>query len=83
MTRPADTSAEAWREQLEIWRRMTGAERLAVALDLSETARAISEAGIRYRHPNWTDAQVRDALMDLLLGPRLASEARRARSVSA
>jgi hypothetical protein len=77
----ADTSTEAARVQLEVLRRMTGAERVAIALDLSETARALSEAGIRHRHPEWTDETVRDALMDLLLGPQLARDVRRARIV--
>jgi hypothetical protein len=79
----ADTSTEAARVQLEVLRRMTGAERVAIALDLSETARALSEAGIRHRHPEWTDETVRDALMDLLLGPQLARDVRRARIVPA
>lgn len=37
---------------------MTGPERVAKAFELSEAARAISEAGIRHRHPDWSDAQV-------------------------
>ena len=83
MNRPVDTSPQAWRAQIAIWRGMTGPERMAVALEMSETARAFSEAGIRHRHPEWSDDQVQDALMDLLLGAQLADDVRRSRFVPA
>jgi len=83
MSRPADTSPEAWHVQLEIVRRMTGPERVARAFELSDEARAVTEAGIRYRHPGWTEDQVRDELMDLLLGRELAATVRRSRLVPA
>jgi hypothetical protein len=79
MTRPVDTSPEAWRAHLEALRRMTGPERVAKAFDLSEAARTITEAGIRHRHPEWADEQVRDALMELILGDDLAGTLRRSR----
>jgi hypothetical protein len=43
--RPADTSPEARRVQVEAWRRMTGEERLLLAFQLSEDVRRIAEAG--------------------------------------
>lgn len=79
MPRPVDTSPDAWRAHLEALRRMTGGERVARAFELSEAARTISQAGIRHRHPDWSDERVRDALMELLLGKELARALRRSR----
>jgi hypothetical protein len=51
---------------------MDGATRLEMACQMSDDARAISEAGIRHRHPEWTEEQVREELNVLLLGEDLA-----------
>jgi hypothetical protein len=83
MMRPADTTAEAWAVQLEILRRMTGPERVAMAFEMSEAARSLSEAGIRNRHPDWNDDQVRDAIREMLLGRDLAVTVRQSRLVRA
>lgn len=79
MPRPVDTSPDAWRAHLEALRRMTGPERVVKALELSDAARAITEAGIRHRHPEWTDQQVNEALMELVIGQALARAVRRSR----
>ena len=76
MKRPGDTTPEAWAVQLEILRRMTGPERVAMAFEMSEAARTLSEAGIRHRHPEWNEGRVRDALMEMLLGLDLANAVR-------
>ena len=39
---------------------------------MSDDARAVSEAGIRHRHPEWSDREVQRGLLELLLGPELA-----------
>ena len=83
MVRPVDTSLEAWQVHVDALRRMSGEERVAKALDLSDTARRISEAGLRHRHPDWSDERIRDALLDLLLGKELAGAVRRSRLVTA
>lgn len=83
MKLPGDTTPEAWAVQLEILRRMTGPERVAMAFEMSEAARALSEAGIRHRHPEWNEGQVRDALMEMLLGLELANAVRASRLVRA
>jgi hypothetical protein len=80
MSRPADTTTDAWRTQLEVWRAMTGPERVAKAFELTDAARAVTEAGIRHRHPEWSDEHVRDAMFDVLLGVELAAKVRRSRS---
>jgi len=65
---PEDTSAEAHAAQIEIYRRMTGQERLQVVFRLNHLARATAASGIRSRHPDCTEDQVRLALFRLLLG---------------
>ena len=67
-----DTAPEARRIQLDALRRLDGPTRLAMACRMSDGARAISEAGIRHRHPEWADEQVHRALLELLLGSDLA-----------
>ncbi len=62
---------------------MSGPERVAKALELSDAARSISHAGIRHRHPEWTDQQVTDALMELMIGQALAGAVRRSRLIPA
>lgn len=80
MTRPADTTEDARSVHLEILRRMSGPERVAMAFELSDTARALTEAGIRLRHPEATEAQVHDELLTVLLGRELAERVVAARS---
>jgi hypothetical protein len=77
MDRPADTSTDAASVQLSILQRLTGSERVAMAFQMSDEARALTEAGIRYRHPDWTDQQVQDALHVQMLGPELAGRVHR------
>jgi hypothetical protein len=36
---------------------MDGPTRLAMAMEMSDEARAITEAGIRHRNPQWTEEQ--------------------------
>jgi hypothetical protein len=79
MVRPADTTPDAWRRQIAIFRGLTGPERVAMAWSMSEAARELNAAGIRHRHPGWTAEQVTAALMAQLHGPRVADEVRRSR----
>jgi len=50
-----------------------------MAFEMSDTARALTETGIRLRHPDRTDAQVHDELLTVLLGRELADRVRGAR----
>lgn len=79
MVRSPDTSTEAARRQVEIFRRLTGSERVEMALSMSEAARELTVAGIRHRHPDWTDEQVHHALLVQLHGADVAEEIRRSR----
>ena len=69
--RPLDTSPEAHRLQGEIYRRLGGAERLAIAFEMTETVRRLAVAGIRHRHPDYTEEQVLGAWARLTLGDEL------------
>jgi hypothetical protein len=37
--------------------RMSGAERVHLASEMSEMARALAIAGLRHRHSEWTEAE--------------------------
>jgi len=66
-----DTTPDAARQQLAIYRRMTPAQRCAIAAQMSADARAITLAGIRQRHPDYDETQARLALFRILLGDEL------------
>ena len=68
---PMDTTAEAYAAQIEVYRRMSGKERIAVAFRLNELARETAMAGIRARHPDYAEEQVRLAFFRLTLGDEL------------
>ena len=68
---PADTSPDAHEAQIQAYRRMGGAARVAVMFRLSESARRWSIAGIRRRHPDYDDVQLRLALARMTLGDDL------------
>lgn len=46
-----DTSAEIERRQIEAWRAMSAAQKLAIVSQLSLAAEELAVAGIRMRHP--------------------------------
>ncbi len=50
---------------------MTGKARVSVAFDLSDMVRRVAMAGIRQRHPHYTDAEVLAAWARLTLGDDL------------
>ena len=71
---PVDTSTDAHRRQVEAYARMGGAARLSVAFDLSEAVRRITQAGIRHRHPDYSNEEVWAAWARLTLGDALYRE---------
>jgi hypothetical protein len=77
-----DTSTTALERQRETFRRMTPEQRLAVAAEMSDEIRAIAESGIRQRHPDYSDEEIRAALVAILLGREEAIRGR-ARRISA
>jgi hypothetical protein len=52
--------AEADRIQREIIRKMTPAQKFAIAGELYKTAWEIKRSALRAQHPDWTDDQVLD-----------------------
>ena len=52
------TAAKALDEQIKRYRRMTGEQRLAVALELHEMSCEIAREGIRRQHPKANPAEV-------------------------
>jgi type II secretory pathway predicted ATPase ExeA len=52
------TPAAALQEQIERYCKMTGEQRLAIALDLHELACDMARAGIRHQHPGATEDEV-------------------------
>ena len=55
---PLDTSAAANDIQLNVLRRMSGTERLGIAIELSEFARNLTFAGIEHDQPGLTKPQL-------------------------
>ncbi len=56
--RSRDTSDAAREVLLEVNRSMTAARRLELALSMSDEMMAVTRAGIRHRHPAFTEDQV-------------------------
>jgi hypothetical protein len=65
----SDTSPEAAEIQLNIFRGMTGEQRLRLALDMSDFAREISLSRIRAEHLDWSDWEVKRELLRLQFLP--------------
>ncbi len=72
--RPADTSEEAWAVYIQGLRQAGPERRATMAAELTENLRRTTLQGIRVRHPEYTDAQIRQAFLRLLLGERLFRE---------
>jgi hypothetical protein len=54
--------------EIAVLRRMTPAQKLAVMDSLWRQAWALAAAGVRARHPGWTDEQVTDGVRELFHG---------------
>jgi 16S rRNA C1402 (ribose-2'-O) methylase RsmI len=78
-----DTSTTALERQREAFRRMTPEQRLAVAAEMSDEIRAIAESGIRRRHPDYSDDEIRKELVVILLGREDAARGRARRTSAA
>ena len=65
---PADTTPEAARVQFAALRRLTIDRRFEIADANASQLRRLCEAGVRLRHPDYSDADARIAVMRLLIG---------------
>jgi hypothetical protein len=66
--RSADTSPEAHDLQIQIYRSMSPARRVSIAVAMSEEMLAVTAAGIGARHPDYDEEHVSWALRRLRLG---------------
>ncbi|HEX8273073.1 MAG TPA: hypothetical protein VF615_10575 [Longimicrobiaceae bacterium] len=64
----SDTSREAAEIQDGIHRRMTGAERLRLAVEMSIAARELTLARLRAQHPEWSDRELKRELLRYAFG---------------
>ena len=55
-------SEQALAKQIEMYRQMSGEERLAIALRLHELSCNVAREGIRHQHPTATEAEVEKML---------------------
>lgn len=68
----SDTSLEAERTQVELWRRMSPIEKLYAVSESTQAVLQLSLVGIRLRHPEAADEECRMRLAILKLGRELA-----------
>ena len=66
-----DTTPEAVRVQFSILRKIGLAGRANMAFELSDGLRAITESGVRQRHPDYDDNMVHLAALRLAIGEEL------------
>ena len=60
------TQQAAFDEQIKQYRRMTGEQRLGIALDLHELACDVAREGIRQQHPSADETEVERLLQERL-----------------
>ena len=70
-----DTSLEAEEIMLEYYRTAPAWEKLQRMNQLNRSARMLAMIGLRHRHPDAPEEELRRRLADLLLGPKLAERA--------
>jgi hypothetical protein len=56
--------------QRSIQRRMTGAERLRLACEMSDIAHDLCRARIRQQHPDWSDTEVTHEMVRAAFSPQ-------------
>jgi hypothetical protein len=71
----ADTTPDAAWVQVKIYRRMSVEQRLQLTLGMSRSLGNIAAAGVRLRHPEYTEEQVKYAVIRLRLGEELFRKA--------
>lgn len=68
---PLDTSRQAHALQRDVYLRLGGAGRVAMMFQLNDAVRRLAMAGIRARHPEYDEEQVRLAYARLVHGDAL------------
>jgi hypothetical protein len=54
-------------EVAKVLRQMTPAQRIRMAADANDTARILAAGGIRYVHPEWTEARIQQEVARRML----------------
>jgi hypothetical protein len=66
-----DTTPEAKAVLIDVYRRMSIADKWRLLDSMFKTARSLAAAGFRLRHPHATDEEVRRAYVETVLDPAL------------
>lgn len=72
---PFDTTRDSAVKQFDILRKMDIEGRAAMTFELSDNLRSILASGIRQRHPDYNDDQIKMAVMRLTIDKKLFDEA--------
>lgn len=64
-----DTNPEVLEVQLSVYRKMSGAQRMLLAFEMSTFARDLARARIRRSHPEWEESQVTRELLRYAFSP--------------
>jgi hypothetical protein len=64
----SDTSPTAAAIQADIHRRMTGEQRLALAVEMSLAARELALTRLRLEHPDWSERELKLELLRYAFG---------------
>jgi hypothetical protein len=73
--RSRDTTLDSQVRQVEVYRRLGPTRRASIAAQMSADVRQIARAGIRARHPDYSELEVDGALRRLLYGDELCRRA--------
>lgn len=75
-TQSPDTTVEAERVQIALFRASTLERRIALALSLSKTVLSLSRTAIRQAHPDVTEEEVDLLFIEYQYGEKLARQVR-------
>ena len=64
-----DTSPEAQAIQLDIYKKMSGEQRLILALEMSVFVRDLAKVRIRKEHPEWPESEVTREILRMAFFP--------------
>lgn len=68
--RPVDTSEAAHELQLRLYREAGPERRAAIAAELSEILHDLSPAGVRMRHPGFSEEEITREVLRIFYGER-------------
>ncbi len=79
---PYDTQEKSAMRQFDVLKKMDISARAEMTFQLSDNLRAIVEAGIRQRHPDYTPDQITQAALNLVMDKDIVSQAFGGRKLS-